>query len=722
MFGLKDINVDFLTGNPALVWITLALLLALSFWLYRRTNPPVSPFMRTVFIVIRVIAVLALCAALFEPVLSYSREFERRKKITVLVDDSSSMDRIERDKSRRERLDSLLADENYQRLKSRAELKAYYFGGNLAESVEAVDRDKTALGEALYKLKKLDLAAPSDYWLLFSDGKSNTGRQPRESVRGLEVPLVCVDLAHDVGNFDIGLDEVNFNPVVFVGQPTEVKVKLNWHDAAGKNLTVQLLDSARVLTESRYAVFQEGGFGDLVLKYTPDKPGQKLLQVKISPLEGEESAGNNSRTISVKILKNRLLVLLATDRPDYEVGFLKRFMTQSDKYEIDLIVTGEKAGNLAGRFPSRQTELNRYDLVILHDPDPAAYEARLDILRSFLSEKGGAVWILMGPQFAKRGPVNRFNAFLPFYQAQPRRIEYMDFHGEPSENNLFHPVIRLADDRNTIRELWATRPPFKSLVRCDVTDPEGVVLAYASGGRLQREKIPVLGYRRFGPGKLMAAAALPFWSWGFVNLGFGEDNSLYEKFLEGSISWLTVQDDFEPVRVTPEKEVFSRGEAVRFDGIAYDQGFRPLTEVTGTVRLESGGNEVFEKDFIEQTPGRLQAEFDQVPPGQYTFSASLEKGGQVLKNEQGRIVVETFSLEEFDQSGDRAGLMALASMTGGGFFTFEQFNDAVNNIDLNPVVESVQKEIVVWNKFWLLLIFIAMLSIEWILRKLNSLI
>jgi hypothetical protein len=84
--------------------------------------------------------------------------------------------------------------------------------------------------------------------------------------------------------------------------------------------------------------------------------------------------------------------------------------------------------------------------------------------------------------------------------------------------------------------------------------------------------------------------------------------------------------------------------------------------------------------------------------------------------------VETFSLEEFDQSGDRAGLMALANLTGGGFYTYGQFNEAVNNIDLNPVVESVQKEIVVWNKFWLLLIFIVMLSVEWILRKINNLI
>ncbi|MDD5426801.1 MAG: hypothetical protein PHN52_10010 [candidate division Zixibacteria bacterium] len=723
MFGFKDISIDFLSGHQVLVWLALVSLLLMSFWLYRRTNPPVTLFLKTVFIFLRVMAVLALCLALLEPVLSYAREFKRSKKVTVLIDGSSSMERVEKDKSRKARLDSLLTADDFARLKDQVDLKIFYFGGNLAGSEKNIDRDRTALGEALYELKKIDLTESSDYWLLFSDGKSNSGRQPVEALRGSKTPLFCVDMSGEAANFDIGLEGVNFNPVVFVGQPTEVKLKLNWHNAAGKNITVQLADSTKILDETRLAISQEGGFGDVTLSYTPEEPGQKLFQVKIVPQEGEETTGNNLKTISVKVLKNRLLILLVTDHPDYEVGFLRRFLHQADKYDVVLTVTGDKAGNLSGLFPVRQADLNRYDLVILHDPDPVKFETRQDMLKTYLSEKGGALWIIMGQQYAGRGPVGWFNSLLPYYQSQKSPVEYVDFHGEPSEQNLFHPVVRLADDRNAIREVWANLPPFKMLVRCDVVDPEGVVLVMASDIRRPGDKAPLLGYRRFGPGKVIASAALPFWSWGFINLGFGEDDSNYNKFLEGMISWLTVQDDFEPVRVTPEKEVFSRGETVRFNARAYDQGFRPLPEVTGTVRLESDdGRDVFEKDFIESAPGQLQAELVQIPPGKYTYTADLEKGGQILKTNRGRLVVEIFSLEEFDQSGDRTGLMALSSITAGGFFTYDQFNEAVNSMDLEMVVESTQKEIILWNKFWLLVIFIAFLSSEWIIRKINNLI
>ncbi|MFZ5979234.1 MAG: hypothetical protein ACOYVF_01245 [Candidatus Zixiibacteriota bacterium] len=721
MFGFTDISVDFLTGQLFFVWLTLVVLLVLAFWLYYRTNPPVSPLWRVLFILLRVVAVLALTAALFEPVVNYSREYERRRKVAVLLDKSSSMNRVERDKTRAERLDSLIGSETFARLENMVDRTTFYFGGNLTDDRKLVDSEKTALGDALYEMKKLDLAQPADYWLIFSDGKSNSGREPGDIIRGVDVPVGCVGMAVDVGNFDVGLTAVDFNPVVFVGQATEIKVKLTWHNAAGKKLKVRLMDSTRVAAETGFDIEQESGYGDIVLKYLPDKPGQKLLQVSIPAFEGEESAGNNQRTVAVKILKNRLLVLQVARRPDYEVGFLKRFLMQSDKYDVELIVTGDKAGNLAGRFPDRQTDLNRYDLVILHDPDPVQLERRKDIIRSYLNEKGGAIWVLMGEAFASRGPVSWFNELLPFYQSRRQPLEALSFHGEPSESDLFHPAIRLADERNAIREIWANLPPFTELVRCDRIDEPGVVLAYASGTGFPQAKVPLLGYKRFGPGKVLAAAARPFWSWGFVSLGFGEDNGYYDKMLEGTMSWLTVRDDFEPVRVSPEREVYNRGEVVAFKGLVFDQGYRPIPDVTGTVAIDNG-RDVFERDLIETAPGQLRSEFSGVPPGRYRFRAMLEKEGRPLKEEKGEILVEEFSLEEFDRSGDQTLMMAVASVTGGEFAPFNEFDRVITAIDPKPVIETEQKEIVIWNKFWLLLIFILALAAEWVLRKIYNLI
>ncbi len=722
MFGWKNISIELLTGHPLLTAAAFMVLVATAVFLYRKTNPPLPLYIRSILWGLRVLALIALFLALFQPVIRYTRQFERLRRVSLLLDESLSMNKIEAGQSRQKRLDSLLASPLIKQLEQQTELTKYYFGKNISTNNSEVDKTATAIGNIISELDKMKTGNPDDYWLLFTDGNSNFGQAPVERAKNITTPIIAVDLSSGAGNFDIRVVGVVSNPVVFSGRPTEIKAKLNWQDAKGKDVVVELREGSKVLNKKHLSIDQEDGTGEVVLKYVPDKPGQKLLQVHIPPLTGEESTGNNEQSFSVKVLKSRLLVLIAAEHPDYEVGFLKRYFDQSDRYDVKLIATGSKAGNLSGRLPTKQTEMNRYDLIILYDPDPAKLEGRKDILKSYLQDKGGALWVLMGKQFALRGPQQWFDDLLPFSQSKRQPIRYLDYHGEPEETQLFHPAVRLADNLSSIRETWAELPPFQSLVSCDVIHPEGVVLVTASV-RTANEPPPVLGYRRIGPGKVLAQAGLPFWTWGFITLGLGEDNSVYNRFIDGVASWLTVTDDLEPTRIIPAKRVFTRGEPITFDGYAYDPGFRPIPGVHGTVTLQGDNQrEPLEKDLMSITEGEYRVRFDNLAPGTYRYNARFEKDGRILKENSGKIKVETFSLEEFDQSGKPAQLLALAKVSGGKYFTYRDFNTIQKFLDTSPIIEQKKYEFTFWNKLWLLLVIVGSLAVEWLIRKLNQLI
>ncbi len=414
---------------------------------------------------------------------------------------------------------------------------------------------------------------------------------------------------------------------------------------------------------------------------------------------------------------------MVAGHPDHEVGFLKRFLSRSDKYEVELRATGPQARNLSARFPRRGVALNRYDLVVLHDPDPRKLESRREIIESYLSEKGGAMWVLAGGQFAASGGSEWFNRLLPFHPAGRTNLRQVEFHAEPAEGNLYHPAIRLAEDQSSVRETWSQLPPFKSLVACDIVDPDAVILAWAPRLMAVAEKLPVIGYKRVGPGKTLMSAALPFWPWGFVSMGFGEDDANYGRFIDGAVSWLTVSDDLDPIRLAPQKEVFTRGETVRFDGFAYDLGYRPLSAVSGTVELlAEGSSSSYEIDMVPLGEGKYRAEFFNLTPGSYRYRGAFRKDGNILRNSEGVILVESFSLEEYDQAGDPAGLAALSRLSGGRYFTTREFDEAVAFLDLTPVDVREQREFVLWGRFWLLLVFVAALSLEWLGRKMSQLI
>jgi hypothetical protein len=720
MFGIKEFSLEFLTSIPIVVALTFLALALLTYWLYRNTNPPLPTWIRVGLATLRSIAVVALIAALLQPVLSFTREVQRQKRIAIVTDASASMDKIEGGKSRLSRVDSLLSTPAFARLIDRTDEAKWYFADHLKESRSALNRDATAVGEALTELNKAELAQPSDIWILLSDGNSNSGRNPTGLSAALSVPVYALDLAGESGNLDLSLADIDYNPVVFVGKSTEIKVKLAWQSAEGKKARVSIHQGARLLDSTTFTAAQGDGFADLTLNYILSDPGQKMLRVSVDTLDGEEVTGNNERTIAVKALKSRLSVLLLTEQPDYELGFLRRYLTQSDKFDIRLVSTGPNAGNLGGAVPSTQAEINRYDLIILHDMPASRLESRKAILASYLSEHGGSIWWLMGPRFAQ-GLTSMVTTLLPFYPDKSRVFDYAETHAEPVEANLFHPAVRLAEDRTAIRALWSSLPPFRTLVRCDVTDPSSVILATTGDG--QSGRLPAMGYRRHGRGKLMATAAGPFWPWGFYNLGIGEDGGAYSRFVDGVTNWLTVQDDFDPLRIVPQKSVFSRGEPVVFDALALDQGYRPIPGAGGRISLiPADGRDSTTISFTDRGEGKFQAEFQTVSPGEYTYHGTLAKGDQRLLAREGKVLVEKYSLEEFDQSGNAGNLMAIAGQSGGGYYSWKDFDKMIGAIKPEPIAETSQAEITIWGKSWLLFLFVGALALEWALRKANHLL
>lgn len=722
MLGYRDISIDFLTNSPVLVWLAFLVLAGMAAFTYYRTNPPLPKQIRIILGALRIIAVIALILALLEPVLSFSREFERSRRISVLIDRSDSMAKVEKEKSRQTRVDSLLSSAAINTIENQATVNKYPFAGLLKTAAENLQTDKTAIGEALYEVEKLELAEPADYRILFSDGSSNYGRSAVEAAAKSSAPIIAVDMSLSTADFDVAVTDIDFNAVVFAGQPTEIKVKLAWQGKPVKPIAVRLIDSSQVITAEKFTATQEGGRAEVALKFTPERPGQKILRISVSAQEKETTDKNNSRSFAIKILKSKMSVLLAAAHPDYEIGFLKRFFENSERYEVTFIATGRQAGNQSGVFPKQQAELNRYDMFILYDSDPAQLQPAADIIKSYLFDRGGSMWVLMGERTAARGQVQWFNDLLPFSQSADGAIEYRQFHAEPVEGNLLHPSNRIADDQQSIRSAWAELPPFESLVKCDVIAANAVVLAETADPSQPDKRWPVTGFRRLGPGKIFASAALPFWSWKFVSSGLGGNYQLYTKFVEGISSWLTVAEDIEPVRIRPVKQVFSRGETVQFNGFAYDLGFRPIPGVMGSVKLVGTGSSAsVDEDLLPKSEGEYLAEFFNLPSGKYQWRGHFEKDGRLIKEDAGEILVETYTLEEFDQGG-AATLAALADRSGGKYFRFDQFDQASAMIDTKPILVSHSGEFVIWGKLWLLILFIAALSVEWLLRKLFQLI
>jgi hypothetical protein len=144
--------------------------------------------------------------------------------------------------------------------------------------------------------------------------------------------------------------------------------------------------------------------------------------------------------------------------------------------------------------------------------------------------------------------------------------------------------------------------------------------------------------------------------------------------------------------------------------------------VIGNIKIEGGEAKAsVVEDLVPVKEGEFLAEFNNLPAGRYLWKGRFEKEGRTLKEESGEILVESYTLEEFDQGGSSS-LAAIADKSGGKYFRFDQFGEAAALVDIKPILVSHSGEVVIWGKLWLLILFISALSSEWLLRKLFQLI
>lgn len=719
MFGFDTLHLELLSS--ARLWIALAAtgLIALTIWVYRRTNPPVPASFATLLGVLRGIAIVALVGALLEPVLGFVRTTERLPRLTLLLDASSSMDQVEAGKSRAARLDSLLASPSLRNLEQGALVTRWLMADKIAEQSTGLDREQTALGEAIRQAIIADPEAPPDQIILFSDGNSNSGRRPIDLLSP-EIPVHTVDLALTSGTRDLAIESFDVNPVLFVGQPSEVGVTISWNGVTGQQVKLELLQGDRLLATAPYTITQEGGRADLRLAFTPNSPGQLLLRLSIPPVADELSTANNVRTFSVRVLKSRLSVLIHAERLDLDLSALQRALRRSGKYELTISLTG--TGQLARPFPSSQAELNRYDLVVLHDPNPDRLAPAATLIREYLAARGGAIWLQMGEQFASAGPSQWLAPLLPFTPGSRRPIRPVELHADPVEEQLFHPVTRLSDDRSTIRQLWQEQPPFRALVMCDRMTARSTILATVTMPG-DSTRWPVLGFRQEGAGKLFASAVAPWWHWKFVQSGLGQDGERYDRLVESIASWLTIAEDANPVRIAPVKEIFTRGEPVQFTAVATDAGLRAIEGATGRITLRaSDSTPPIDVDLVDRLRGNYAAEFRALLSGTYAWTGRLEKDGALLREVKGTIHVEPFSVEEAVQGGDPAMMNMIASASGGRAVTVRHVDELITSIPTARIEEETSGEFRLWGTSWLLYLCLGALALEWVLRKSRQLL
>ena len=780
-------SLRFLAAPEA--WVIVLVILpavALFAWrVYRRETGHTTPRIRLVLGALRAGILLLFIAILFQPVNLITTSRVIQQKLILLVDDSSSMqerDRYPDEEQRRKLAEAAglahpaesarltrselvkrVLDHGkptlLERLQARYDTRVYAFDTGLRRDLALADLKShgtsTRLGEALAKVYTEMVGQPTAAVVVISDGRSNEGTDPMQTVTRLkemqqiQIPLEVVAVGDPTRRRDLEVQVIK--PVggqdFLVGDqiPFTVEVKAQGFDDATLPVRIEITDEEdRVLASQPIVLNGTGGSRKEVLYVEAQHEGRRTFTVRVPPAEGEADTSNNQRQIVLRIVKKRIKVLYVEGYPRWEYRYLKNALIRDDEnFAVNVLLLSaernfrqEASPEVAPveAFPEKPADLFAFDVVVLGDVEPNqladspdGVDRALQNLSRFVSVAGGGLLMLAGEgsnPFSYAG--TPLASALPVVPGGTRHGDSLDFQrafrpvrtAAGSED----PILVLSKEPATNRLLWEDTvkgvPPLYWYSPVERAKPGARVLLIHPERRNRFGPQPLLVTQFFGKGRSMFLGLDSLWRWRQY-----EGDHYFYQFYSQALRYLATTKLYRGNKrydLFADKRRYDIGESVRVSAAVRNQDFQPSDAPHQTVYWQAPGASRPEALQLEKVKrGEYETVIMAAPRGRHTLWIK-EQAEAEERADEFSFDVDITPLEKAEPATNAELLARLAQGAGplGHYHLLHQLPEALDALPTEPVKfpeKTATRDI--WDHAWVLCLLTALLAAEWITRK-----
>jgi hypothetical protein len=613
--------------------------------------------------------------------------------------------------------------------------------------------------------------------VLATDGQSTQPVSLKDALdlaHDRRIPVYPIRIGSTQRPRDIEVDPLRAQETVFVNDLLAVEAPISVRGLTETaTLKVALIDerSGRSVASEQVTVEASQTSVVVELRTKPARSGLVRYRVEVSPLEGERTLENNNAQVDVTVLDNRLRLLYVDGYPRYEYRYLKNAALREQTVELSvLLIEADDAFVQEGsepirRFPETPEELNRYDVVLFGDVDPRGgwlSRAQMDMLLDFVGNRGGGFGLIAG----ERSVPHRFLA-TPLEKLIPVRID-PTFFGQYDTTLVsgFQPrltregqrsrVFRFAPDHTESERLFTDLPELYWLARTLGPKPGAAVLAEHPTIRSPAGPMPVVVTGRYGAGALFFQATDDTWRWR-RHRGELLHDTYWVRVLRELMPGARLAQDRRFVLRT-DRRVYPYGASVQTQIDVFDSQLlsdlrdvisivvtatpaartagQPAdsesaqepsgpTDVDATTRAVTGsqtGAEVavlgrFDLHRLGPESNRFEGAWVPPLPGRFTVEATELPAQAGQGGARTRIRVEPPDLEASRPEADHETLDRIARTTGGSVLELDALVAGFDAIPDRTVLIPDDVTEPLWDSRLALLLFVGLISVEWILRK-----
>jgi len=678
-------DFEFLYQADLVLWVILFIGTGLFVYLYKIIfNEKWHQFL----ISYRIIIFFILGILLFNPVINFLDEKEKKLDWAIFIDNSASIKyhqtpSINAVQLGIESLVNKLSEKDIS-------YHLYQFADNIQKvnSPQLIGNGVTTnIGIIPETIKQLGNQIAGA--VIISDGLITEGKDPIKDFQEFDFPIHTIGIGEGSELVDVTIESIDAPTVVLKSDWVDVNITIQSVGNIGDRLSVSLYNNRELQGSKHIRLMGMESKKEINFRFRPKEIGKQQYEVRISSVEDEIDIQNNRQKFSLLVLKDRYKVALLTGSPNKNTSVLKQKLKNNPRVELDHFIRITET-----RFqPAIKTFWESpYELIIFDNyPIKPLSSNFVRILGKKLLSNQSALFLILGPNQT----IVSFNGITSILGVvtEDSTIESNRFYWEFVDEQI---------------DAGGNFPPLKQNILITGKQVSSDTLAVTEQGW------PLWLRNQNGTIRTM------IWTSPELNTLYFHDQKLSQEgsfsvIWNQSISWLLKSGGEHENFFRLNKNRYQQGEMVQVTGT---QPFEKTQDKTENIiiNVTHGSTDIITRDILYNIEEqRWLGEFRAPGPGEYNYSIQLGSNQDPIQTGTFQILESQIELNQVYLN--KKLLATISNSTDGQFFVWDSRDSLFSEI--NPKVRREFKaEIIKFNESRvLLIIMILLLCVEWFIRR-----
>ncbi len=717
---------------PLLLIAGLALLAVVSIvvmLVWRRGNA--SVFQLATIATLQIAMVAVVLALLMQPTLTTERLRDGDNAIALVVDNSASMAYgapASRFSEALSALSGIVPDGGAD--SGDFSIRHYAFSDTARplDSFSGVtaEGNATAIADALRVILSEAQFSSLAAVVLSSDGADTSGGLTAEQLAELAafgIPVHTISVGQSSIPEDIELEELAIPEKALPGSTIVARVTVR-HDAPG-TAQVKVYDDDELLQIVPLALAADVTTTTSFIEVDLQKAGPHQLRFTVEGEDAEPESRNNSRARLVNVASEKYRILYFEGEPRWEYKFLRRAVNNDEDLSIATLLRVspnkfyrqgiDSPEQLEDGFPTDRNTLFAYNALIIGSVEAASLSAaQQSLIRDFVSERGGSLLMLAGPNGLGNGGWGQ-SAIADVLPARLPPSSADSFHRRKADVSLTpqgagSQLLRFAAESADNRAAWLELPQIADYQLVGNLKPATITLLNVDTGE---GLLPLLMTQPFGRGHAWILASGGTWRW---QMSMPLEDQKHETFWRQLLRELVASA---PQTISLTASATGGNAAMQLRAEFRDEAFQPMNDVGVTLIAshDNGESVTLSMQPDEREAGVFGARLLPAESGTWYFEAVAERDGEPVAVARSSMLHESGQSEHFGFRSNPDLLRRISEATGGGYFTPENLAALPDMLRYSSsgITETEYRRI--WDAPAFFLLLLLLKSGEWLLRR-----